>query len=51
VLPAIQRILLMKSRADQNELARLNRRERILLRTNLMLSTLILLATAFARAS
>ena len=51
VLPAIHRILLQKEKADQVELARLNHRESLLLRTNLVLSCLILLATAFARAS
>lgn len=51
VLPSIQRILLQKGRADEAQLEKLNRRERILLRTNLVLSALILMATAFARAS
>jgi len=51
VIPSIHRILLKKDSADSNELARLQRREIILLRTNLMLSVLILGATAFARAS
>jgi hypothetical protein len=51
VLPAIQRILLEKGRADPAELTRLNRREALLLRVNLGLSALILLATAFARAA
>lgn len=51
VLPAIHRTLLRKDRADETELATLNKRETLLLRTNLVLSALILLATAFARAS
>ncbi len=51
VLPSIQRILLQKGGADEVELEKLNRREGILLRTNLVLSALILMATAFARAS
>lgn len=51
VLPAIQRILLQKGRADQASLVRLNQRERVLMRINLLLSALILLATAFARAA
>jgi len=51
VLPSIQRILLQKGRADETQLEKLNRREKILLRTNLVLSALILMATAFARAS
>lgn len=51
VLPAIHRILLQKGRADQEELEKLNRRETLLLRTNLVLAALILMATAFARAS
>jgi uncharacterized membrane protein len=51
VLPSIQRILMIKDKASEVELEKLNRRETILLRTNLVLSTLILLATAFARAA
>jgi uncharacterized membrane protein len=51
VLPAIQRSLLQKNKAKQEELEELNRREKLLLRTNLVLSALILAATAFARAS
>ena len=51
VIPSIHRILLKKNSADSNELAKLQRREIILLRTNLILSVLILGATAFARAS
>ncbi len=51
VLPAIQRTLLQKNKAKEEELARLNRREIILLRTNIVLALLILLATAVARIS
>jgi uncharacterized membrane protein len=51
VLPAIRRSLLRVERADPQELARLNRRETLLLRANLVLAVLILAATATARAS
>jgi uncharacterized membrane protein len=51
VLPAIHRNLLRKDKANKAELEKLNRRETLLLRINLILSALILLATAFARAS
>ncbi len=51
VIPAIHRTLMKKETASSDELARLQRREVILLRTNLILSALILGATAFARAS
>ena len=51
VLPAIHRTLMKKETAKADELARLQRREVILLRTNLLLSALILGATAFARAA
>jgi uncharacterized membrane protein len=51
VLPSIHRILMRKETADEGELAKLQRREVILLRVNLVLSVLILGATAFARAS
>jgi uncharacterized membrane protein len=51
VIPSIHRILMKKDSADANELASLQRREVILLRVNLILSALILGATAFARAS
>ena len=51
VIPAIHRTLMKKETANPDELARLQRREVILLRTNLILSALILGATAFARAS
>jgi uncharacterized membrane protein len=51
VLPAIHRTLMRKESAKADELAKLQRRETILLRTNLILSALILGATAFARAA
>lgn len=51
VLPAIQRILLNKDKAGEDELVRLQKRETLLLRINLLLSALILGATAFARVS
>jgi uncharacterized membrane protein len=51
VLPAIQRTLLKKEKADEAELAKLQRKELLILRVNLVLSTLILGATALARVS
>jgi uncharacterized membrane protein len=51
VFPAIQRVLMRKEDAQPDELARLQRREIILLRTNLVLAALILGATAIARVS
>lgn len=51
VLPAIQRILLKKDKAKDTELANLQKKEVLLLRVNLVLSALILGATAFARVS
>jgi uncharacterized membrane protein len=51
VLPSIQRILMKKENAKTEELARLQKRETLLLRINLILSALILAATAFARAA
>jgi uncharacterized membrane protein len=51
VLPAIHRTLMKKEDAKPDELAKLQRRETILLRVNLLLSALILGATAFARAA
>jgi len=51
VLPAIHRTLMKKENADADELAKLQRRELILLRVNLILSALILGATAVARIS
>ena|SRR5687768_3843862 len=51
VLPSIHRLLLLKDKAGEAELARLNRNEMFLLRANLILAVLVLLATAFARAA
>ena len=51
VIPAIHRTLMKKERANPDDLAKLQRREVILLRVNLILSALILGATAFARAA
>jgi len=51
VLPAIRRALLRKEKADPADLRALQRREVALLRASLVLAALILLATAFARAS
>ena len=51
VLPAIQRTLLKKDKADESEPVRLQKRETLLLRINLLLSALILGATALARVS
>lgn len=52
VIPAIRRaILLSKKNKNADELDSLRRREILLLRMNFGLSLLILLATAFARAS
>lgn len=51
VLPAIQRTLIKKDKASEEELAQLQRKELLILRVNLVLSTLILGATAFARVS
>lgn len=51
VLPSIQRTLMRKESAKAEELAKLQKRETLLLRINLILSALILGATAFARAA
>ncbi|MDO8755127.1 MAG: CopD family protein [Anaerolineales bacterium] len=51
VLPAIQRTLMKKDQADEEELGSLQRKETILLRINLLLSALILAAAAVARVS
>ena len=51
VLPSIQRTLLKKEKADDEELAKLQKKELLILRVNLLLSALILGATAFARVS
>ncbi len=52
VIPAIQRAIVRSRKSDNtDELDALRRREILLLRINFGLSVLILLATAFARAS
>ena len=51
VLPEIQRTLLKKDKVSETELARLKKKEKLLLRLNLLLSILILGATAFARVA
>lgn len=51
VIPAIQRTLLKKEKADEAELAKLQKREINLIRTNLFLSIIVLGATAIARVS
>ena len=51
VIPAIRRTLMNKKQADEDKIIHLQKREISLLRINFGLSILILLATAFARAS
>lgn len=51
VLPAIRRTLIRKEQVKPGEITALQKREALLLRTNLILSALILAATAFARAA
>ena len=51
VLPNIRRTLIKKNKASKEELAALQKRETFLLRANLILSALILAATAVARTS
>jgi len=51
VLPAIHRTLLKKEKADEGELAKLQKKELLILRINLLLSALILAATAYARVA
>jgi uncharacterized membrane protein len=51
VLPGIRRALLRKDHINPSELAALQHREVTLLRASLVLAAMILLATAFARAS
>lgn len=51
VLPAIHRTLMKKEKAEEAELAKLQKKELLLLRINLALSALILGATALARVS
>ena len=51
VIPAIQRILMKKEKANEAELDKLQKREIRLIRINLFLSVVILGATAIARVS
>ena len=51
VLPAIHRTLMKKEKAKDGELAKLQKKELLILRLNLLLSALILAATAYARVS
>ncbi|MGZ6315961.1 MAG: CopD family protein [Anaerolineales bacterium] len=51
VLPAIRRALMRREKPNEDEVRKLQRRERTLLQASLALAALILLATAFARAS
>jgi uncharacterized membrane protein len=51
VIPAIRRTLMNKQKADEEKILSLQKSEVMLLRINFGLSILILLATAFARAS
>jgi uncharacterized membrane protein len=51
VIPAIHRTLLKKEKADEGELAKLQRKELLVLRINFLLSALILGAAALARVS
>jgi hypothetical protein len=52
VMPAIRRAKIRYQRTgDEKELFKLRKRERFLLRVNLLLAALVLLATAAARAS
>jgi len=51
VLPSIRRILLRKEKADSQELIRLQSRETLLLRLNMILGVLILAMAALARTA
>ena len=51
VLPSIHRTLMKKEKASEDELAKLQKKELIILRLNLLISALILAATAYARVS
>jgi putative copper resistance protein D len=51
VLPSMRRALMRRQKADEEEVLRLQRRERALLTASLVLAALILLATAVMRAS
>ena len=51
VLPAMRRALMRRQKPDAEEVLRLQKRERLLLRASLVLAALVLLATAVMRAS
>ncbi len=51
VLPAMRRARMRRQKPDEEEVLRLQRRERNLLRASLVLAALVLLATAVMRAS
>lgn len=51
VLPSMRRALMRRAKLNEDEILRLQRRERTLLRASLVLAGLILLATAVMRAS
>ena len=51
VLPSIHRTLMKKEKAGEDELAKLQKKELIILRLNLLISAMILAATAYARVS
>ena len=51
IIPAIRRTLMNKKKADEGQVIALQKKEILLIRINFGLSLLILLATAFARAS
>jgi hypothetical protein len=51
IIPSIRRLLMNKGKAREDQIVQLQKRETRLLRINFGLSILILLATAFARAS
>lgn len=51
VLPALRRALMQKHKLAGADIDRLQRRETALLQTSIVLATLVLLATGFARAS
>ena len=51
VIPSIRRTLMKKDKATEEELGKLEKRETFLLRANVLLSALILMATAIARIS
>ncbi len=51
VLPAIRRALMIRNKTSPEQVLKLQQRETWLLRANLAIAVLILLATAFARAS